>query len=134
MGKMKRAGNTAGIKGVVLRYRAEAWRALAMLVLAAFTLQSFVTQTHIHGSQAGAETGIVKIVHVPSQGQNPLDTSESGCAFCQAVAHSGVFFAPSSPALVLPTSWALFFSVASSSIAAASALAHDWQSRAPPKA
>lgn len=110
------------------------FRALTLLVVFAFSLQSFVTQTHIHGV-ASAEPGIVKLIKHPAQNPSPADSSDSSsCAFCQAVAHSAVFFAPAAPLLLPPAAWFIPALLPASLLAGNHAVAHGWQSRAPPKA
>ena len=119
----------------IARARGEQRLRIFTLVLAlAFTLQSFVTQTHIHGIATGGETAIVKVLKGPAPNPSPLDSSDNACAFCQAVAHSGAFFAPAAPVLLLPA-----FSTAPALLpvavsVAGGVIAHSWQSRAPPKA
>ena len=77
---------------------------VALLVAFAFALQSFLTQTHIHGVPAvfGGST-IVKIDADSSGGSKaPADSSPLDCPYCQAIAHSGLFFMPAAPLLRLP--------------------------------
>ncbi len=110
-------------------------RVFTLILALAFALQSFVTQTHIHGlGPAPSAPGIAKLVKGPASNPSPLDTSDNACAFCQAIAHSGAFFAPAAPVLLLP-----FVATAPSFLPAVVAisgntLAHNWQSRAPPNA
>lgn len=77
---------------------------LALLVAFAFALQSFVTQTHIHGVAlpfGGPE--IVKVATSSSGGSKvPADNSPLDCPYCQAIAHSGLFFMPAAPLLRVP--------------------------------
>lgn len=110
----------------------QGFRALTLLVAFAFALQSFVTQTHIHGV-ASAAPGIVKIVKHPAQKPAPADSSDT-CAFCQAVAHSGAFFAPAAPILLPPAAWFIPALLPTALAVGHDAFAHSWQSRAPPKA
>ena len=105
------------------------WRGIvAGLLLIAFTLQSYVTQTHIH---TGSPAAISKVL-TGSHGKMPVDNSPMDCPFCQAVAHDGPFFLPSAPILLLSAIWvemaAPFFGTGAKS----DLPAHNWQSRAPP--
>lgn len=77
---------------------------LALLVAFAFALQSFLTQTHIHGAPASfGGFAIVKIDAGSSGGSKaPADNSPLDCPYCQAIAHSGLFFMPAAPLLRLP--------------------------------
>lgn len=101
----------------------------------AFLLQSFITQTHVHGDaadhadQASAHiSGQISGQFSASQGDIPFEQSQ--CPFCQAIVHAGAFLMPSSLPSLLPVATV---SVALSFVMrAASAAAHNWQSRAPP--
>ena len=130
-GCMKRAvTKTAGIKR-----RKPGWHAVTWLVLLAFTLQVFVTQTHIHGvPQTVAGVSIGKVAASASRpDKSPAENDTTTCPFCQAVVHTGAFFAPAAPLLLLPAVRVVrttFFLVAS---AVGAPSAHSWQSRAPPQ-
>jgi hypothetical protein len=110
-------------------------RAITWLVLLAFALQSFITQTHIHGAFGGAgDTQIVKTLadapshHGKAPAENPAD-----CPFCQAITHAGAFFTPSAPALILPVTWAEMLAPSVVAGIVRSFSSHPWQSRAPPR-
>jgi hypothetical protein len=111
------------------------FRVFTLVLALAFTLQSFVTQTHIHGSgSAGGDTNIVKVLKGPAPAQSPLDSSDNACAFCQAIAHSGAFFAPVAPVVLPPSVWTMPALLPIVVSVSHNVLAHSWQSRAPPKA
>lgn len=76
----------------------------ALLVAFAFALQSFLTETHIHGVRFSFDgSAIVKIdTRVPAGNKAPADNGPIGCPYCQAIAHSGLFFMPAAPLLRLP--------------------------------
>jgi Protein of unknown function (DUF2946) len=102
--------------------------ALALLLLVAFTLQSFVTQVHVHGATWSVAA------HQQKPDKQPTGDDQSGCPICQVIAHSSHFIAPS-VAVPAPLATAMFFFVAAQDSAAISqATSHDWRSRAPPKA
>lgn len=106
------------------------WRAVTVVVLLAFTLQSFITQTHLHAPSASRSTQVA--LQAPHPGNAPVDEGTANCPFCQATIHAGAFFAPATPVLVLPASWigiALFSPVLA---VRARASAHAWYSRGPP--
>jgi len=110
------------------------WRSVAWVLLLAFTLQSFVTQTHIHGApqaMAGATIGNVLATASP-QDKSPIENDTTTCPFCQAVAHAGAFFASAAPLLLLPVISAACATprLIATAIRVPSAL--GWQSRAPP--
>jgi hypothetical protein len=118
-----------------LRRGERSFRVFTLVLALAFTLQSFVTQTHIHGSGTTAfEPGIVKVLKGPAPTQSPFDSSDNACAFCQAIAHSGAFFAPAAPILLPPATWTLPALLSAVVSVTGNSLAHSWQSRAPPKA
>lgn len=77
---------------------------LALMVALAFALQSFFTQTHIHHwPQHFDGPAIVKMsAGGPMGGSAPDDSSPLDCPFCQAIAHSGLFFMPATPLLRAP--------------------------------
>src|SRR5579871_1012547 len=106
---------------------------VVLLVAFAFALQSFVTQTHLHRVTPELGGGIVQLVHTGQAGGSvPSDTNPLDCPYCQAVAHSGVFYQPPPPLLLLPAmqSEAAMFPAALLSSTKAGAI--NWRSRAPP--
>jgi hypothetical protein len=110
------------------RARGRGWRVIAALLLLSFTLQSYITQTHIHASTLTASSRILTGSHDRAPGDsNPLD-----CPFCQAVAHDGPFFLPSAPILLLSAIWVAFVSSLLSVRTDEGQSAYAWQSRAPP--
>ncbi len=106
------------------------------ILLLAFTLQSFITQTHVHREPGGLHAApIVSIVgqtsaHAPS----PMGDGAIACPSCQAIFAAGAFFTPTAPILSLPATLvepALFRSiVVGLAIISAS---FSWRSRAPPQ-
>lgn len=114
------------------RTRGSGFRAIAWILLVAFTLQSFVTETHIHGAFQSASTTVAAVVKTEAQKNAPVDNGKAECPFCQAIVHAGAFFAPPAQILILPLSWATIaasFFVVESVVSVSS---HRWQSRAPP--
>ena len=128
---MRNSAARTGVMGFA-RKRGEP-RVLTLVLVLAFTLQSFVTQTHIHGV-GPAPAGIAKILKGSTPNPSPLDSSDNACAFCQAVAHSGAFFAPAAPLILPPAAWSMPALLPVVVSVTGHALAHSWQSRAPPKA
>jgi hypothetical protein len=111
-----------------VRERSSGWRFIVGLVLIAFTLQSYLTQTHIHTATPAAVTKI--FTHSP--GKAPLDDNPMDCPFCQAVAHDGPFFLPTAPLLILSFTIVELAAPAFRIHHFRDAPAHIWQSRAPP--
>jgi|SRR5215469_12727025 len=115
------------------RVRGSGFRAIAWILLLAFTLQSFVTQTHIHAAFDGGAARTA-VAHGPTGKKAPADNGKAECPFCQAIVHAGAFYAPPAQTLALPLSWAKIatsFFVVESFVSASS---HLWRSRAPPQA
>jgi hypothetical protein len=81
---------------------------VALLIALAFALQSFFTQTHIHHwAQHLDGPAIVKVSAGGPMGgsSTPDDGSPLDCPYCQAIAHSGLFFMPSAPLLRAPVAF-----------------------------
>lgn len=111
-----------------------ALRAIAWVVLLAFTFQSFVTQTHIHGVLGGAGAGIAHALgNGSSHPKTPAQNDSSNCPFCQAIIHAGVFASPSAPSLILPVGFVRVAAPAISEAAGGIVSLPFWQSRAPPQ-
>lgn len=110
-------------------------RHIACLILLAFTAQSYITQTHIHGwaqaTPASATAGVLNAA--PPDHKVPLDQSHPDCPFCQAVAHAGVFAAPAPLVWIVPAIWFATDALAATTRPAGHTFAHIWQSRAPPR-
>lgn len=108
-------------------------RAIAWILLIAFTLQSFVTATHLHGVFDSGAARAAGLANASAHRNAPTDSGKAECPFCQAIVHAGAFCAPPAQTLVLPLSWA---AVAVAFFAAETFLSvssHRWQSRAPPQ-
>ena len=117
----------AGIASV--KERSSGWRFIACLILISFTLQSYITQTHIHNTAPAAVAKIVS--HAPSKA--PIDDNPMDCPFCQAVAHDGPFFLPTVPLVILSIEFVELAAPALRFHRSWEAPAHIWQSRAPPQ-
>ena len=119
----------------------DARRLLATLILVlAFALQSYVTQTHFH--RASPSTGHVSVVGgvgpvsangAAPRGVSPTDHESDSCPFCQAIVVAGAFFIPAplvfGPLASLAVTDILRPTFTGLAIAAAS---FSWRSRAPP--
>ena len=119
-----------------IRTRTELARNLvALLVAFAFALQSFLTQTHIHRVPVGFDgPAIVKIDSSgPAGNKAPADNSPLDCPYCQAIAHSGLFFMPAAPLLLMPVELAQgIIAPDFIQIVKSAAILHQ-RSRAPPR-
>ena len=107
------------------------------ILLLAFALQSYVTQTHVHRAPSAAESGaIVGVVgQVSARAVPPVHDEGIACPFCQAISAAGAFFSPA--AVELPRLVAQARAAALSQILVGLAIApagFSWRSRAPPQA
>jgi hypothetical protein len=113
--------------------RTMGFRPIVWVLLLAFTVQSFITQVHIHHASAGAIAQSVNVAgDAAGRSKAPDQDSKSDCPFCQAIVHAGAFFAP--PQIFVPqiarVEIAPPFLVA---IAIESFFPHPWYSRGPPR-
>jgi hypothetical protein len=124
-----RTGATRVLKGQ------SGWRALTWILVLAFGLQSYITQTHIHGSAASFEVPAIGKVFgkTPAPAAPGERDDGSACPLCQAIVHAGAFFAPAAIALFLPVSWIEPYIHVLAPALSGSANAYHWQSRAPPR-
>jgi hypothetical protein len=105
------------------------WRFAIWLVLVAFTLQSYVVQTHIHDTAAVA---ISKAFTSAGHGKSPVDNSPMDCPFCQAALFDA--FALSATPIFFPSAAAIFLpAMDHPATASYDTVAHIWHSRAPPQ-
>lgn len=110
-------------------------RYIACLLVLAFSVQSYITQTHIDGWvwATGERTAIGMLAQAPSDTKAPAGHHRTDCPFCQAVTHAGVFFAPALPVWILPVVWIGQASLPARAPTGGRTAAHIWQSRAPPQ-
>ncbi len=99
------------------------------IVLFAFALQSYVTQSHIHRAP------VVELVgKISAHGASPVGDEAIACPFCQAIATAGAFFGQAAidlcPLVVQAEEAALPPIVVGLVIAPAG---FSWRSRAPPQ-
>ena len=99
------------------------------IVLFAFALQSYVTQTHVHRAPLVEFAG-----KISADSASPVGDEAIACPFCQAIATAGAFFSPAaialSPLVVQAEAADLPPIVAGLAIAPAG---FSWRSRAPPR-
>jgi len=118
---------------------------LLTLFACAFFLQSYITQTHIHGAQGAGENSVARLLIALSgdgsdsafagqDDKHPGKDPAEHCLFCQAVSSSGAFVSPAVAALVLPCETLALIPLQAAPFAAIEAVSHSWHGRAPPKA
>ena len=111
---------------------------LTFLALFAFTVQSYVTQTHLHVPGHAGVTAFFDFVQIEKadthDGKAPQNLDQANCPLCQQSGIAGNFVVPAVLLLVLPAYAALGFVVFSEPIAHILTPSHNWQGRAPPEA
>jgi len=116
-----------------VRRSSPARRFTVFIAVLAFALQSYVTQTHVHGDAQGISE-VIKITTSQVLGQHKAPANRAAdCPLCQAVVHAGVFVASGALTLYLPFVWVKTVALVTITRASSHATAHDWQSRAPPR-
>ncbi len=123
------------------------WQQVFFLFIgAAFLLQAYVAQTHVHPLvQSSARTvgiaspspfGLTKADkpdrQAPSRDRIPANDDPAKCPLCQAVGHAGQFVWPHAAVFILPQLQAAIVPVAAATVRIPEAQSHDWQGRAPP--
>jgi hypothetical protein len=106
--------------------------AITLFALLAFTLQSYVTQIHIHGASPSAIASLdTGKLHQP--GRLPAGDDQSACPICQVIAHAGQFLMPSAVAIMLPALAAFYVTNDTHTTTVTDSYSHSWNSRAPPR-
>ncbi|MBV9043975.1 MAG: hypothetical protein JO348_10705 [Alphaproteobacteria bacterium] len=110
-------------------------RALILLTLVAFTLQGFLTQTHIHASLPGAPVAvdIFDGIKAPSPDKVPSKNPDQNCPLCQQFASAGQFITPATAAVLLPSLSVSVIEVVAFVGDFAPPVTHSWRGRAPPQ-
>jgi hypothetical protein len=135
------------VKASVSRVRrASSWRQLLpMLMLVAFALQSYVTQTHIHFAGHVVTGGFTfpddesKSVadKAPGSGSDhdkyPPADDPANCPICQEIMYAGHYVAPAAVHVVLISLPVSTIAVVAAVPHRLFALSHSWQGRAPPR-
>ena len=107
-----------------------------LLLLLAFTLQSYITQTHIHHTSPAtpAIVGAAVSNGAASHGASPADHEAAACPFCQAIVVAGAFFTPAPLILGPPSNLAVMDILRPIVVGLATTPAgFSWRSRAPPQ-
>jgi hypothetical protein len=119
-----------------------------MVMVVAFALQSYVTQTHIHFAGQVATGGISfpeegskapsgKVLGVArdhaGQSKYPPGEDPANCPICQEILYSGNYVSPTPVAVLQPPLAVLpRASIDAAEIPFVSAASHNWQGRGPP--
>ena len=135
--------------GVSSFRRVFSWRQLLpALMIVAFALQSYITQTHIHLDGQVLTGGLT----FPEEGSNllqgkaatvagdrsdhnkPLPADDpANCPICQEMLSAGNYVAPGVIAVPSPTLVTFTISSVDVALTFISVVSHDWRGRAPPR-
>lgn len=107
--------------------------AIALLTLIAFTSQSIITQTHIHGAGHLAGAAASHAGHTPPTDKSPPADDQSNCPICQGLVHAGFYVTPSTVAVAVSIAATTFSILVVDTVWIAQTHSHAWQSRAPPR-
>ena len=137
---------TAGISRL---RQVSGWRhVLPMLMLVAFALQSYVSQTHIHFAGHVVTGGFtfpddVSRTHIgkaigAAQNQDDHDKYPRGddpanCPICQEIMYAGHYVAPGAVAVLLPSVAVRIFARVDLALPYVFRVSHIWQVRGPPR-
>lgn len=107
---------------------------LILVTLVAFTLQGYLTQTHIHITPVGAPptVDIYDGVPNPAHDKDPGKNDPGNCPLCQQFASAGNFVTPATAAVLLPTLSVSVIQVVAIATDFAAPPTHNWRGRAPP--
>jgi len=127
---------------IALRRPANAggWRlAVAALAFVAFALQSYVTQTHIHGAFVSSDVAkISKQVAGKAPGEPhdkyPANDDPANCPICQEILHAGQYVAPGAIVFALPVETIAVIPLSLDAPLIVKAIPLGWRGRAPPHA
>ena len=110
---------------------------VTLVLLLAFTLQAYITQTHVHRLPGAVDrAAIVKIVGQGSGHGAPASKGDgtADCPFCQALVLAGAFFSPTAPILNPLVGWATAETLRPIfDLPAVTTASFSWRSRAPPQ-
>jgi hypothetical protein len=109
--------------------RIQARFVVALICLFAFTFQTYVVQTHIHGAGEARVSS-----EVPANHKAPVDKdSPDDCPICQAYALTGSLITPAIIIFGIAITWVKAPSALPPSETVSPFLARNWRSRAPPQ-
>jgi len=130
--------------------RVSSWRqVLPMLMLVAFALQSYVTQTHIHfaghvvtggfmfpreGTRAPSDSALGAAQDQGDHDKYPPGDDPANCPICQEILYAGHYVAPAAVASLLPSVAVSTIEIVETALPRALAPSHNWQGRGPPRA
>jgi hypothetical protein len=102
---------------------------VTLFALLAFSLQCYITQTHIH---LAPDTVFSDGKAQPKDDKFPANGDPAKCPICQESLHAGQYVTPSAAALLPPSAVASVVTLAANVVVFVQAASHGWRSRAPP--
>lgn len=120
-----------GMRGGIQIGRIDWRRLLTVLVLVAFSVQSFLIQTHVHSVMTGPLQNAATSVG-PQNHKLPFDLDT--CVLCQEYLHGGTYLTPSAVAVLPPSAQISLLPFVIAPAAMAKTVSHIWMGRAPPRA
>jgi hypothetical protein len=123
------------------------WRSFAVyIIVAAFTFQSYVTQTHIHilsvpgisgntigrDAQQSSDKVAGNLGKQQKQDRYPANDDPSNCPICQQIALVGHVLTAGATSLIPPSELATGVPIRGDVLVLTSGVSHTWRSRGPP--
>ena len=114
-----------------------------LVTLLAFSVQTYLTQTHIHMASEGRgalalEQPIASPVKALTQSpavpkdKYPANEDPANCPLCQELIHAGQFVTPAAAAILLPSLSVSVIEIVAVATPFGRAVTHIWHGRAPP--
>lgn len=117
-------------------------RFVIIVTLLAFSVQTYLTQTHIHMASesrsaltletAAAVTKALTGAPATPKDKYPPNEDPANCPLCQELIHSGQFVTPAAAAILLPSLAVSVIDLVVSAPTLTRAVTHTWRGRAPP--
>jgi hypothetical protein len=119
-------------------------RLLMFVTLLAFSVQTYLTQTHIHmASEGHASLSLEQSIVGPDKqlgsapvvpkDKYPPNEDPANCPLCQELIHAGQFVTPAAAAILLPSLSISVIEVVAFAAPLNAAVTHIWRGRAPPR-
>ncbi len=102
-------------------------------MLLAFTIQAFVTQTHVHPGFSDSVVAFHPDKTSSKHDNFPANDDPSNCPLCKEILYSGQFVAPMWAVHFLPSMAVSVIEAALPPLSRADTASHAWSSRAPPR-
>lgn len=117
-------------------------RFVMLVTLLAFSVQTYLTQTHIHMASenrsaltletVAAVTKALTAAPAPPKDKYPPNEDPANCPLCQELIHSGQFVTPAAAAILLPSLSISVIELVARAPTLTRAITHIWRGRAPP--